>query len=1508
MVNPAANSPLPITISENFGQWLRHHQISLAFTTYQTNRLIFVGTKANNAVTLNERLFDKPMGLFAHADRLHLATRYQIWQFDNLLQPGEQYQGGDRLYVPSVSHTTGSLNVHDVVVDGRGQLLFVNTDFSCLATIARGYSFKPVWQPHFIKELRSEDSCHLNGLALVDGKATYMTACSATHESAGWRNCRLEGGIVLHIPSNEIIATGLSMPHSPRWYRGKLWLLNAGTGDFGYLDGQNQFTAVAFCPGFVRGLAFWQNYAFVGVSKLRSQSFTGLTLEKRLMETDTKAHCGLLVIDINTGQTIHHLYFDSGIEELFDVVILPNALSPKALGFQDEDIERLITFPGSKGIITTKPTVKRPSIGEKAPIAGLPTQARLAEEREYFANEAVKYQRVYHLNPESLAPYDAMTFPSLQRRWQTHPQRGELVGISASLAGEMVGFLIAELLPDSTAEIISLKVAAEYRQRGIATKLFILLETELSKEKCTEVAVIYGYSPLIESRLTPLLQKFAWQAAVAIGNHQKKAIKSFINPSLSPLQRQGDQGHQPQPGATPPVQPDARLQFEAGKQRLHNQDIEGAIDAFRSAISIQPDYLPPYNQLGNALQLLGDTKAAIQAYQQLLTLNPNIAPAYNNLASCLQLQNNTKEAIQAYQKAIQLKPDFSQAYRNLAVLFSNEGEFQQAEQCLQHILSVQPNNPEIHYDLGNLLRSVGKNDAAIDCFRQAIKLKPDYSQAYQNLGCLLMMRNQMSLAQACFEKVLKLEPDNAECHGNYGHVLEAQDHFILALQAYDRALSLKPEALNILYQQENLRLTLCDWQDFDERMALLEREITDYLRQGKSPLLVPLVLNGFNFPIALHRQINQQWGYHITRSMTGIKQQSHFSPRIHQKVKLRVGYVSNDFRCHAMGVLIHQMFQYHDRESFEVYCYSIGDYEDEMTDMIKQGCDQFATITFQSPQETAQRIYQDGIDILIDLMGYTNLSRPAIFALQPAPIQISYLGHPNTMGADFMQYIIADATIIPPELEKYYNETVIALPHAFVASPLDAAAKTFTRQDFGLPENAVVYGCFNRSNKINPHLFALWLEILRQVPGSVLWFFENQQEVKDNLQNEARTAGIDPNRLIFSPKLPIRDFSQACSLADLFLDSYIYNAGSTAVSALWGGLPILTCTGDIFVSRMGASICQSVGLESLICDTPLAYQAKAIALGQNPSELQALKQALLAKKLDLPLFQPQQWIASLEDQLTQIWENLLMVNSRPDSQHPYQFNLEKSRKGDGDLFTVTRIGLEPLNNQDIPKIRLVSATREHKDNFFTKTALGRSLLNYNIPSLELKLFTENTVGLPPLYNRIIEESRDDDAILLFIHDDVTIDDPHWLTKTLKALTVFDIVGVAGNKRRLPQQPSWYFTDTQGSADTRENLSGIVYHAQEALAQPSLYGAFFQPVKLLDGLMLICHSQTLITNNLRFDDQFNFHFYDLDFCRQAEVNHVTMGTWNIWVTHDSGGTFGDKTWHSNYDRYLRKWIE
>jgi len=471
---------LSIQASTNLASWLRQQQMSLACTTYQSNRLFFLGCKEEGEqLALHERLFDKPMGLWWQPDMLLMGCRYQLLELANRLPAGQRHEGGDRLYVPRCSYITGDINAHDVAFDKQGRLIFVNTDFSCLAVYDPNYSFVPIWKPPFISRLAAEDRCHLNGVALCDGEATYMTACSQTDEAAGWRNCRRDGGVVLSIPDNAVIATGLSMPHSPRWYRNRLWLLNSGTGELGYLDGE-KFIPTTFCPGFVRGLAFHGDYAIVGVSQLRSTSFGGLMLEERLAAVGESAKCGIMVIDLNSGNIIHWLFFTTVVSELFDIVVIPNARQPRALGLQDDAVERLVTFPESNGIVITKPTVKRP--GQSAPlqVSGLP---RSADEHSSLPHHEIKYQRVFHLNPDNLLPYDSMTFPSLRQRWASQPPRGELYGVSASVQGEMVGFGIAERFMQQesvVAELLSLFVLPEYRHQGVADRLMNELQLSLA--------------------------------------------------------------------------------------------------------------------------------------------------------------------------------------------------------------------------------------------------------------------------------------------------------------------------------------------------------------------------------------------------------------------------------------------------------------------------------------------------------------------------------------------------------------------------------------------------------------------------------------------------------------------------------------------------------------------------------------------------------------------------------------------------------------------------------------------------------------------------------------------------------------------------------------------------------------------------------------------------------------------------------------------------------------------
>jgi len=343
--SPAPEEPwVEVTGSRDLAAWLAEQRVSLAFTTYQTGKLFVLGRHPDGRLAVVERTFNRCMGLWADGQTLWASTQYQLWRFENVLRPGELYQGHDRLYVPKVGHTTGDLDVHDVAVEAGGRVVFVATSFGCLATLSDRYSFTPLWRPPFLSKLAAEDRCHLNGLALEDGRARYVTAVSQSDVADGWRDRRADGGVLLEVPSGRVVLSGLSMPHSPRVHRGRLWLLNSGTGHPGSIDPTSgTFVPLTFCPGYLRGLAFCGDYAVVGLSRpRRDQTFGGLALEEELARRGAEARCGLQVIDLRSGDVVQWLRLGGMVSELYDVAVLPGVVRPTVLGFKTDDIRRTI--------------------------------------------------------------------------------------------------------------------------------------------------------------------------------------------------------------------------------------------------------------------------------------------------------------------------------------------------------------------------------------------------------------------------------------------------------------------------------------------------------------------------------------------------------------------------------------------------------------------------------------------------------------------------------------------------------------------------------------------------------------------------------------------------------------------------------------------------------------------------------------------------------------------------------------------------------------------------------------------------------------------------------------------------------------------------------------------------------------------------------------------------------------------------------------------------------------
>jgi uncharacterized protein (TIGR03032 family) len=466
-------------------------RISLAVSTYQTNRLFLFGLKPDGRLSIFERLFDRPMGLYVDADRIHLATRYQVWRLENVLAPGETSEGYDRLFVPRAGFTTGDLDIHDMALDKDGNLVFVNTLYSCVASLSEYHSFHPLWQPPFISRMAPEDRCHLNGLAMIDGVPGYATAVSRSDVAAGWRDRREAGGCLIDIRKNEVISEQLSMPHSPRLYQGRLWLANSGKGEFGYFDlERGRFEPVAFCPGYMRGLAFHGGFALVGLSLPRyNKVFSGLGLDDTLRQKDAEPFCGLMVIDLASGNIAHWLRFEGGlVTELYDLQVLPGVRMPMMLGFRSEEIQRLITFPEGEQVV-------RHNLQPAGDDAG---QSSLPLDPQSSASAAVPENSGYRLRAstdmtagELLRAHSALTFPPIAERIQGTKLREPLLCVTVNREDEPLGMAVAEFRNGGIARIVSLFVRPEHRRGRLGKALLRSLEKVARANGSATMEILY---------------------------------------------------------------------------------------------------------------------------------------------------------------------------------------------------------------------------------------------------------------------------------------------------------------------------------------------------------------------------------------------------------------------------------------------------------------------------------------------------------------------------------------------------------------------------------------------------------------------------------------------------------------------------------------------------------------------------------------------------------------------------------------------------------------------------------------------------------------------------------------------------------------------------------------------------------------------------------------------------------------------------------------------------------
>ena len=644
-----------------------------------------------------------------------------------------------------------------------------------------------------------------------------------------------------------------------------------------------------------------------------------------------------------------------------------------------------------------------------------------------------------------------------------------------------------------------------------------------------------------------------------------------------------------------------------------------AVKSFEKALTIKPDYAEVHYNLGVTLQELGQLDTAVKSYEQALKIKPDYANACNNLGVTLQELGQLDAAVKFYEQALAIKPDFADACNNLGITLKKLGQLDAAIKSYEQALAIKPDYANAHNNLGNALRDLSRLDAAIKCYEKAVALKPDYAEAFNNLGNTLRDLGRLDAAVKCYEKAVALKPDYAVAYHNLGNVLLGHKREDEALASYERAIVLNPNLDFILGDLLCTKMSLCLWDDLAKRLD----ELTNKINNGEK------VINPFHMLALIDDP-------EVQRKVAAIYAnekypQSHVLSKIERypkHKKIRIGYLSGDFHNHATMHLMAELFECHNKKKFELIAFSFGpDIQDQWRERVFLCFDQFVDVRLKSDREISLLARKMEIDIAIDLKGYTRNCRPNIFAEGCAPIQVSYLGYPGTMSANYIDYLIADHMLIPEDKQLHYSEKIVYMPNSYQVnvSKRSVSETSLLRHELGLPNTGFVFCCFNNNYKITPSTFTGWMRILAAVDDGVLWLFENNKDTAKNLKKEAMKFGINEDRVVFATHMSVEEHLNRIKQADLFIDTLPYNAHTTTSDALRMGLPVLTCMGNSFVSRMGASILNAINLPELITTTQEEYESLAIELATNPEKLQIIKDKLVnnlptAPLYDTPLF------------------------------------------------------------------------------------------------------------------------------------------------------------------------------------------------------------------------------------------------------------------------------------------------
>lgn len=668
-----------------------------------------------------------------------------------------------------------------------------------------------------------------------------------------------------------------------------------------------------------------------------------------------------------------------------------------------------------------------------------------------------------------------------------------------------------------------------------------------------------------------------------------------------------------------------------------------AVDCFRQAIGLDPRLVASQHALGLALFDLGDARGAIEAYRRALALDANHARAHLNLGRAWQTIGDVLAAAESYRAALRVQPDYAIAHNNLGALLTGERRATEAIGHLRRALELQADYPEAHYNLGNALYALDDPTAACASYRAALRLRPQYAHAQLQLGVALEALHQLPEALAAYQTLLGFHPQHGEGWQRLARLLLAQRNWDHARAALEQAARYLPHDVDVLPNLAYVKRMTCDWSTLEADDARLWQIAEARLAAGQPTGVPPFFALAMAWSAERQRDIaaGEARQFAARHAALGRELAAGRTPGTHDR--LRLAYLSGDFYDHAVGHLVQRLFGLHDRRRFEVFAYSYGPDDGSVyRQRIQTDCEHFVDIRCLSLAELARRIAADEIDILVDLMGYSGFTRFEVLAARPATVQVSWLGFPGTTGADFVDFLITDAVVSPPELAACYSEQLARLPHSYLLTDdqQPRAAEPARREDYGLPSEGFVFCSWNNSYKIEPRIFETWMRVLGQVPGSVLWLYSAGPTMEANLRLEASARGIAPERLVFGYNLsPKARHLARLALADLFLDTPGYNAQASAADALWAGLPLLACPGRAFATRVSASLLTALGLPELIVRDLGEYERLATRLGRQPGELRLLREKLAAQRATQPLFDTPRFVGDLEAAYDEMWRS-----------------------------------------------------------------------------------------------------------------------------------------------------------------------------------------------------------------------------------------------------------------------------